>query len=86
MKTQIQKSINHFGLTFLVLLAVFIWGAGCVTPAPTSDPLAGWKVLLSRDSDKLNQAIKDDCWDYIHRLPPEEKNSLTESSIWFFEN
>jgi hypothetical protein len=88
LKTMLKPlyAMNTTQFAFCFLLTALVWNVGCITPAPTPNPLEGWKVLLSRDSDKLNQAIKDDCWDYIHKLPPEEKNSLTESSIWFFEN
>jgi len=70
MKMRIKNSVSHFELTFMVLLAVFIFGSGCVTQKPTPDPLAGWKVDLDHNPD---QTIVEDYQDYIQKLPPEEK-------------
>jgi len=81
-----KTSINYFGLTSLVLLVAFIFETGCSTPKPTPDPLAGWKVLLSRDSEKLDKAIKDDYRDYIQNLPPEERKFIDDNNIWFYED
>ncbi len=54
---------------FYILLMVGICGAGCVSPTPVLDPLAGWKVLLSHDSQLLDKAIYEDYQGYIQKLP-----------------
>lgn len=74
MKIQIKQHINRF--TFYIFLTAIFWITGCSAPKPTPDPLAGWKVLLSKDSERLNQAIIDDYKDYIRDLPPNERHSI----------
>jgi hypothetical protein len=86
MQAQIKNSINRFGITFLALLAAFVWVVGCAASKPAPDPLAGWKILFSRDYEKLNKAITDDYRDYIQKLPPAEKYYVMESDIWFYED
>jgi hypothetical protein len=78
--------MNTTRFTFCILLAAILWGAGCAAPKPALDPLAGWKVLLTRDSEKLNQAITDDYRDYIQKLPPEERKFVDDNNIWFYED
>lgn len=77
--------MNVIRLSFWILLAGFLLTVGCAIHKH-SDPLADWKISLSRDSDKLDQAIKEDCWDYIHKLPREQQGGLTKYDIWFYEN
>jgi hypothetical protein len=84
MKALIKKTIHRFGLTFLILVTVFIWGAGCV--APKADPLTGWRDLRRRDSEKLDQAIKDDYRDYIQKLLSKKTYFIDESNIAFYED
>ena len=79
-----KSNVNVTRLSFLVLLTAFVCAVGCATRTP--DPLAGWKVLMSRDSEKVNQAIKDDCRNYIQKLPPEENKYVRDSNIWFLED
>jgi hypothetical protein len=72
---------------FLLLLIAFALAAGCTAPVPRHpDPLVGWKVLFTGEVRQLNQSIRDDCWNYIHRLPSDEQRGLTESSLWFYED
>ena len=60
-------------LTFCVLIAVFICAAGCGTPKPPPNPLAGWtfrpfdKYLVARDRHhyQLDKAIADDYQNFI---------------------
>ena len=80
MKIQIKKFTSRLALTFLVLLAASICGTGCATQ-PHPDPLAGWK---SCDSNQLDVAIKDDCQNYIHGLPPKKWQFVNSTD--FFEN
>ena len=79
---QLKKTINSFFFISLVLLAILFWNTGCNTPPP--DPLAGWKILSSRDSEKLSQSIKDDYPDYIKKLPARKRELV--DIIWFFED
>jgi hypothetical protein len=69
MKIQTKKSITRFELTFLALLTVFVWVAGCATQ-PHPDPLAGWQGDFNEQPD---QAIEIDYHDYIQTLPLEER-------------
>ena len=57
-------------IVFCALMVAFICVVGCAAPKPAVDPLAGWKVLLSRDYEKLGK-ITDDCQAYIKTLPQE---------------
>ena len=52
--------------------------------ASHTNPIAGWKILFSRDSDNLNQSIKDDYNAYIKALPSDERNGI--GPIQFFED
>jgi hypothetical protein len=70
---------------FSVLFAVSVLAAGCASQ-PSPDPLAGWNVLLSQDSEKLNQSITNDYRAYIQTLPPEERQFVSESNIWILED
>jgi hypothetical protein len=72
--------------TVCFLLAMFLCGFGCSSPKPTPDPLAGWKVLFSKDYEKLDKAIAVDYRDYIQKLPPEERKFVDDYSIWFYED
>jgi hypothetical protein len=65
-------------------MMVVICGAGCVSPTPGPDPLAGWKVLLSHDYEALDKAITDNYQGYIHQLPPQERKYA--GTVWFLED
>jgi hypothetical protein len=54
---------------FWILLAAFIWAAGCATQ-PHPDPLAGWQGDFN---EQPNQVIVNDYQNYIQKLPPEER-------------
>jgi len=87
MKMPVKKFISRFGLTFFVLVAALFWVAGCASLVPCNpDPLAGWKVLTTGEARQLNQSIKDDSQKYIHTLPSDDQNGLTESSLWYYED
>lgn len=81
MKTSIKQLINHFGLTFLVMLTAFVWAVGCAGLGHHPDPLAGWKVDFHYPP---NQTIVNDYQDYIQKLPPGEKKYLGPSE--YFED
>jgi hypothetical protein len=53
---------------------------------PTSDPLEGWKLLIDRESEKLDQAVKDDYRAYIQKFLSKKHYYIDDSNIWFFEN
>ena len=65
--------------TLTILFAALICLTGCVS---TKDPVAGWKVLLSRDYEKLDPAITNDYKDYIEKLSAEDRKYA--GPIWFF--
>ena len=52
--------------------------------ASHTNPIAGWKILFSRNYDNLNPAIKDDYNAYIKALPSDERNGV--GPIQFFED
>ena len=54
------------------------------TFARHSNPIAGWKVLYSRDYEKLDKAIVDDYHDYIQKLPAKARNGM--GPIFFYED
>ena|SRR5580704_691573 len=84
-----EKLRRHFkgsALVFCILLAGFFFGDGCALQKPPPDPLAGWKILLNRDREKLSQAIRDDYRDYIRKLLTKKNYFINESNIWFFED
>ena len=64
----LRMSITRF--TSYVVLAAFVCIVGCAAPRPSPDPLAGWKVLHSRDYEKLD-TITADTHAYIESLPEE---------------
>jgi hypothetical protein len=64
------KPMKNIRFSTCILLAAFIL-VGCYGPTHHPDPLAGWKADYDHEPD---QAIKNDCQDYIQRLPPEEKD------------
>ena len=75
--------MNIIRLPIWILLAALLGGCGgCQTKTP--DPLAGWKVLFSRDYEKFDKAITDDYQDYIQKLPPKERNGV--GPISYFED
>jgi hypothetical protein len=78
------KHTKAFGPVSCILLAILFCVAGCTTSSP--DPLAGWKVLLSRDSERLSQDITTDYRTYINGLPSKKHYFIDESNIWFFED
>jgi hypothetical protein len=82
METLINNSAKRLWLYFPILLAALILTGGCATQ--TSDPLAGWKVLLSHDYEKFDKAIKDDYQDFIQKLSPKERDHVGD--IGFFED
>lgn len=67
----------------MLYLTALILEAGCVSQ-PSPDPLAGWKILLSRDSEKLDKAIKDDYRSYIQEILAPKKLFIDEEDIWFY--
>ena len=69
--------------TFCLFLAAFVWVAGCTTPKHISNPLEGFKSCPAGHLDKM---ITDDYRNYIRLLPPQEKNYVQWSDIWFYEN
>jgi hypothetical protein len=46
---------------------------GCKPSKPVPDPLAGWQKAYKEEPD---QAIKEDCQNYIEKLSPEERKSI----------
>jgi hypothetical protein len=72
-------------IALCVLLATSVWIVGCATQ-PRPDPLAGWKVLLSRDSEKLSPVLKDDYRVYIQKQLVPKKYFIDENDIWFYED
>jgi hypothetical protein len=82
MKAQFKNPINNFAPVFLMLMVMFIFGFGCNSSKPASNPLAGWKVDLDHDPD---QAIEKDYHDYIQKLPSEERK-FAGGGIQFLED
>lgn len=68
MKASCKNSINYLGLISFAFLIAFFCASGCTTPKPSPDPLTGWRVLHSRDYEKLDR-ITDDYHAYINSLP-----------------
>ena len=68
-----------------ILLAAFFLTAGCMTPKPSPDPLAGWKPLFGSDREEVDVAIKDDCQKFIQTLPPDQRG-YNLGPIFFFED
>jgi hypothetical protein len=48
--------------------------------------LAGWKVLLNRDSDTISQAIRDDYRGYIQEELIPKHYFIDENDIWLYED
>ena len=65
--------MNIARIIFSILFIVFL-AAGCSTPKPTPDPLAGWREIV-RDIDMPNKAVIDDYQSYILSLTQEEQKS-----------
>jgi hypothetical protein len=61
-------NITHF----IILLAAFTLVAGCATPQPTPDPVAGWQGDFN---EQPNQVIVSDYQNYIRTLTQEERKS-----------
>ncbi len=76
--------MNITRFTSQILLAALVWTAGCIPFVHHSDPLAGWKVLFSQDSNKLDKAIRDDYQDYIQKMSPKQRNHV--GPIQLFED
>lgn len=56
---------------------------GCAT-SPNPNPLTGWKVLASHDSEKLDQTIKDDYRGYIQKELVPKKYFIDDENIWYY--
>ena len=56
--------MNIVRFTLCIFLTAFVWVAGCATPKPAPDPLAGWKSL---GFESPNKAITDDYQNYIQQ-------------------
>jgi len=65
--------INKIAAVFLMLMAIFFCGFGCSSSKPAPDPLAGWKLDFSRQT---NQVIVDDYKSYIEKLPSKQKGFI----------
>jgi hypothetical protein len=85
MTARITNCVSRFELFFLVLFASLFLAAGCATPKPAPNPLAGWNGVSTRGSKKLDQAIVSDYQEYIQKL--RSKNYfIDENNIWFYED
>lgn len=75
-------------ITFCILLAIFIWTAGCVTQ--NSDPLTGWTFrtfdeflpIPDRHNYHLDKSVTDDYQDFIAK----NKLNLLGAITGFFED
>jgi len=86
MKISTGSHIEQIGSIIPILLLALVFAVGCETPVRKEDPLAGWKVLLSRDSDKLDPAITADYKGYIQNLPARERYYVQDYNVWFLED
>jgi hypothetical protein len=68
------------------LWIALLCGAGCSTPRPVLDPKEGWKVLFSKEVEKVSQAIKDDYRDYIDKNLAPKHYFIDDEAIWFYED
>jgi len=88
-----MKNLNKKNLRTVlvaVLIAAFVGGlllffsAWIITGgeifANHTNPIAGWQ----KDYGKADQSIVNDCQDYIHKLPPEDKKYI--GPMTFFED
>jgi hypothetical protein len=80
MTTPFKNPLNSFAPVFLVLMAIFVFGFGCNTSKPTTDPLAGFHAA----SKNPDQVVTADYQNYIQTLSPEEKRNV--GPIQFFED
>ena len=86
-ETIINKFVNRSGLTYLLFLALLISAAGCATGS-SHDPLEGWKDLGSIYEVKVcpfGQTIKDDYQNYIQNLSQDERRSVRDIDIEFYD-
>ena len=68
-----------------VLLIAFVCAVGCATRTP--DPLAGWKGgTTAYEGNPYDKTITDDYRNHIQKLPPAEKNFISDVEIRFFED
>jgi hypothetical protein len=83
MKAPIKNFVS--GLIVLVFSTGFVWTIGCATRTP--DPLAGWKSgPTAYEGNPFNKAITDDYRSYIQKLPSDERHSVSDFGVRFFEN
>jgi len=82
MKT-ILKHSNYFAFA-LALCVMTLSGCSCSAPKQQPDPLAGWKILLSRDYEPFDKSITQDYHNYIDNLPNGEKKFV--GPLQFFED
>ena len=80
MKTTVRHFTSHFGVIFLVLVAVLLLAAGCATH---SDPLAGWKFMYL---GQLDRPIVEDYEAFIQTLPPKERIQVDKYSVDRYED
>lgn len=79
-----MKTIARYSSCYTITLALSlaaIFGCSCNGSKHETDPLAGWKVDFK---EQPNQAIVDDCDNYIKSLPPEERKFAVTGQ--FFED
>jgi len=79
MKIPVRHFISRFGLTFLVLFAAIFCVAGCAGVVGHSDPLAGWHVCSSAETQKIDKFIKADYQSFFQTL--EENNIIGPSFL-----
>jgi len=74
MRTPFKNPISSFAPIFLVLMAIFVFGFGCNTSKPETDPLAGWTYKpfpgselppYGHNTNHLDTVIIDDYQNFI---------------------
>jgi hypothetical protein len=86
MRAPFKNPLNSFAPVFLVLMAIFVFGFGCNTSKPETDPLAGWTLRgfddylpsLQQHHYHLDKAITDDYQDFV------KKNELQAAPVTGF--
>jgi hypothetical protein len=89
-KVKVMKTTNKYiicSALVLALCATVIFGYVYSTFKPASDPLEGWKDLGSEAliGCPFGQMIKDDYQNFIQNLPIDERSSVEDTRIEFYE-
>ena len=85
-ETRINRFVNRLGFVLAVVLVSLVLAPGCATLSGR-DPLEGWTFLGGADliGCPFGETIKDDYQSYIQDISENERRSVTDSAIDFYQ-